>query len=181
MKSCPAIHQHTRPHPKRGVYLPYFPTFQKLPHLQRKKNKKLSQLNLPFFVLLTPFTDGPFESQKTGEIPGEWGTERCSVIYGTAGCREIGHLSVAVQSIGCSHSGSRARCCGAQCPGKASILRGNSIGVSSFWEYKGWCVRTNTLVSIFTWVIPCCMFSSSSPTIHLWASAADLQCPTGHI
>lgn len=71
MKSCPAIHQHTRPHPKRGVYLPYFPTFQKLPHLQRKKNKKLSQLNLPFFVLLTPFTDGPFESQKTARDP--WG------------------------------------------------------------------------------------------------------------
>lgn len=157
------------------------PHFRDYHTFKEKRIKNSHNSTFLSFVLLTPFTDGPFESQKTAEIPGEWGTERCSVIYGTASCREIGHLSVAVQSIGCSHSGSRARCCGAQCPGKASILRGNSTRVSSFWEYKGWCVRTNTLVSIFTWGILCCMFSSSSPAIHLWASAADLQCPTGHI
>lgn len=65
-------------------------------------------------------------------------------------------------------------------PRESQHPQGQFHRVSSFWLYEGWCVRTNTLASIFTGVIPCCKFFSSS-AIHLKASAADLQCPTGHI
>lgn len=149
----------------------------------KKKEKKKKNLNTcPSFICVNAsFYRGAIRFSKNSKDPWRMRTERCSATYSMAGCGEIGHLSVAVQSIGCSSPGNQARCCGEWCPGKASILRGDSTGLSSFRAHEGWWVGTNTdlstLVSIFTQIIPCCMFSSSHPPLGLCTQSAVSHVP----
>lgn len=137
MTSCPASGPHKLLLLPEGLYLSHLPTFQGLSYLERKQKKQFSTLAFLLFVLMPPFTEGPFDSQKNSKDPWEMRTERCSATYGMACCGKIGHLSIAVQSIRCSSPGNQARCCRQRCPGKAGSLRDDSIGVSSFRAREG--------------------------------------------
>lgn len=151
MKSCPAIHLYTLLQAKRGVYLPYFPTFQRL--YLKKKIIKNSQNSISFLCVTNSFYRWAFWISKSCRDP--WGMRnrkmQCHLQHGWLQRNRSLEHGCAINSMFTLRQPSQMPW--STVPRENSILRGNSTGVSSFWECEGWCVRTNTLVSIFAWAL----------------------------
>lgn len=169
MQSCPAIHLHTYSFRQR-VYLPYFPTFQTITPLKKKRIKN-SQNSASFLCVTDSFYRWAFQISKNSRDP--WGMRnrkmQCHLQHGWLQRNRSFERGRAINRMFALRQPSQMLW--STVPRESKHPQGQFHRVSSFWEYEGWCVRTNILWAYLHELFP----DASSPPLLQPSTSGPLQ------